>query len=211
MKIKLYILLVICVFLPVSSCSLKGGGDAVDMKEVIIVEDLTPEEKEKLFKSSGLLFRENQTLADNLARIETTRNAQGMKIEKYFYNNLPNLQYIEIFTLANGQKQIAIHNTNGNVKNLSENSLAWMAKASPDEITGDAIVAAEPQQKENSSSGGITINKLPPIVINKATPLPETNQKIEEPKNEKPNESNTKTDPPTEKKDSKNETTSPNK
>jgi hypothetical protein len=200
MNIKVYILVVISAFLLVSSCSRKGDNGVVDMREIIIVEDLTPEEKEKLFRSSGLLFRENQTLAENLARIETTRNEQGMKIEKYFYNNLPNLQYIEIFTLANGQKQIVIHNANGNVKNLSENSLAWMAKASPDEITGDAIVTAEQQQKENSSSGGITINKLPPLVI-KATPPPESNQKVEEPKNEKPNESNVKTDAPADKKD----------
>jgi hypothetical protein len=205
MNIKIYILLAISVFLLLSACSRKGGSDGVDMKEVIIVEDLTPEEKEKLFKSSGILFRENQTLADNLARIETTRNAQGMKIEKYFYNNLPSLQYIEIFTLANGQKQIAIHNANGSVKNLSENSLAWLAKASPEEITGEATVAAE-QQKENSSSGGITINKLPPIVIN-SSPLPSSNQKIEEPKTEKPNETNTKTE---DKKDSPKVAASPN-
>jgi len=208
MNTKLYILLAITVFLLFTSCSRKGGGDSVDMKEVIIVDDLTPEEKEKLFKSSGILFRENQALAENLSRIETTRNEQGMKIEKYFYNNLPSLQYIEIFTLANGQKQIVIHNANGNVKNLSENSLAWLAKASPEEISGEATVAAEQQQKENSSSGGITISKLPPIVIQN-TPLPESNQKVEEPK--KPNESNTKTEAPNEKKDSLKGTTSPNK
>jgi hypothetical protein len=115
---------------------------------------------------------------------------------------MPNLEYIEIFSFANGQKQIFIHNQNGTVKSLSENSLAWLAKASPDEITGDAPPVAAEQQKENTS-GGIKINTLPPIVI-KTTPLPTPVPPAEtQPKNE----SNVKTDAPADKK----ETTLPNK
>ena len=167
MNTKGCFLLILSVFLLISACSRKGGND-VDTTEILLFENLTPEEKEKLFKSSGVLFRENQTLADNLLRIETSRDEQGMKTERYFYKNVPNLKHIEIFTLANGQKQILIHNENGTVKSLSENSLAWLAKASPAEITGDAQVYSE-EQKQNPSAG-IKINTLPPIVV-KSTPV----------------------------------------
>lgn len=204
MNTKAYFLLILSVFLLISACSRKGGN-GVDTTEILLFENLTPEEKEKLFKSSGVLLRENQTLADNLLRIETSRNEQGMKTERYFYKNVPNLKHIEIFTLANGQKQIFIHNENGTVKSLSENSLAWLAKASPDEITGEGQVYSE-EQKQNPS-GGIKINTLPPIVV-KSEPQPSSTQPTEpQQKNEKPNEANTKTE---DKKDSPKTATSPN-
>lgn len=193
MNKKACFLLAVSLFLLISACSRKDGNSSGDTREVVTLDDLSPEEKAKLFKSSGVLFRENQYLADNLSRIETSHNEQGMKIERYFYKNMPNLKFIEIFSLANGQKQIFIHNENGTVKSLSENSLAWLAKASPDEITGDAPPVATEQQRENTS-GGIKINTLPPIVI-KSTPLPTPVQPAET-----KTEANVKTDAPADKK-----------
>lgn len=194
----------------VSACSRKDGSDTVNMQEVVNIDDLSPEEKEKLFKTSGLILKENKSLADNLSRIETSRNEQGMKTERYFYKNLPNLKYIEIYTFANGTKQIIIYGENGTVKSLSENSLAWLAKATPEELTGETQAYTE-EQKENSS--GIKINTLPPIVV-QSTPATQdqpTPQAETQPKNEKQNEANVKTDASSEKKDSRMETTSPNK
>ncbi len=182
----------------VSGCSRKD--EVGNPTEVVDLNALSLEEKEKLLNSSGILLRDNPELAHNLSRIETSRGENGIKFEKYFYNNLPSLEFIEIVTFANGQKQIFIHNATGSIKSLSENSLAWLAKASPDEITGEAPAAATAPNKENSS--GMTINTLPPIVI-KSTPIPESTQKIEEP--QKPNEANTKTEEAVNKKDSPNE------
>ena len=196
----------ISVFLLFSACSRKKSETGANVKDVVAVDEMSPEEKEKLFRSAGVMLKENPTLADNLSRIETSQDEQGIRTDRYFYKNLPNLKYIEILTFANGQKQILIYAENGTVKSLSENTMGWLAKASPEEITGGEPAATE-QQKENTS-GGMKINTLPPIVI-QTTPLP--SQTIEEPKNEKPTEANTKTDAPTDKKDSRKETTSPNK
>lgn len=170
MKIKLFLLVIVAMSLFVSSCSRAGKNDSANAEEVIMMDDLSPEEREKILSRSGINLKENKTLADNLSRIEISRDNFGIKIEKQYYNNLPNIDHIAIHTFANGQKQIIIYGQNGSVRSLSENMMSEIIKASPDELTREAPVYNNAENQ--NPNGGITIKTLPPVTSAQAEPLP---------------------------------------
>jgi len=163
MNIKLCFLVMMAVCLVFCSCSRFGKTGGSDVEE-IVMDDLTPEEREALLSRSDINLKENKYLAANLSRIEIARDNFGIKIEKQFYNNLPNIKYITIHTFANGQKQIIIYGENGVVKSLSDTMMAEIDKATPDELTRDTPLLINPENS-NSTTGGISIKSLPPITI----------------------------------------------
>ncbi|HEY0429390.1 MAG TPA: hypothetical protein VGC76_16535 [Pyrinomonadaceae bacterium] len=175
MKFKLCFLLIFALSCFVSSCSRFGKhvGDA--NTEEIIIDDLSVEEKEKLLKSSGISLKENKYLADNLSRVEITHDDFGNKVEKQFYNNLPNIKFIAINTSANGSKQIIIYGANGSVKSLSENTMNAILRASPDELTKEVPVY---NNSENQTSPSISIKSLPPVTT-APQPAQNNNQTIQ--------------------------------
>ena len=161
MNIKVFLLIIIALSLFAPSCSRKKGGDAAVNMEEIVLDDLTPEEKEKILARSSIDLRENKTLADNLSRIEITHDNSGTKIEKQFYNNLPNIKFIAIHTFGNGTKQIIVYGENGSVRTYSDNVMAEFLKSSPDELTREIPVYNNAENQP--SSGGMTIKTLPPV------------------------------------------------
>jgi hypothetical protein len=194
MHIKLCFLVAVALSLFVSACSRAGKDETVNMDEVIIMEDLSPEERAKLLSSSAINIKENQYLADNLSRIERSRDNNGIKLEKQFYKNLPNIKYIAVHTFPNGSKQVIIYGTNGSVKSLSENMMSEIIKASPDELTREIPVYSAENPNPN---GGITIKSLPPLTSQPAIvqnetapvqtqPISTPAAVVEEPKETKP-------------------------
>lgn len=169
---RLFLLAVIAISLFVSGCSRFGANDSANLEEVLIMDDLSAEEREKLLNSSAINLKQNKTLAENLSRVEISRDNFGIRVEKQYYNNLPNIKYIAIHTFANGQKQIIIYGTNGSVRSLSENMMNEIIKASPDQLTNDAPVYANADNQ--NPTGGITIKSLPPITSQNAPVQTET-------------------------------------
>lgn len=160
MNIKIFLLIFLALSLFAVSCSRQKSVDMVDMEE-IIMDDLSPEEREKILSRSSIDLRENKDWADNLARIEITRDNFGIKVEKQFYNNLPDLKYIAVHTFPNGSKQIFVYGQNGSVKSFSENVITQLLKSSPGELTKDIAVISGEENK--ASTGGMSIKTLPPI------------------------------------------------
>jgi hypothetical protein len=171
MNIKLCFLVLVALSVLVSACSRAGKDETVNMDEVIIMEDLSPEERAKLLSSSAINIKDNQYLADNLSRIERSRDNNGIKLEKQFYKNLPNIKYIAVHTFPNGSKQIIIYGANGSIKSLSENMMSEIIKATPDELTREIPVYSAENPNPN---GGITIKSLPPLTNQPATIQTET-------------------------------------
>jgi hypothetical protein len=165
MNIKLCFLVLMAVCLVFcSSCSRFGKTGSSGVEE-ISMDDLTPEEREALLARSDISLKENKYLAANLSRIEIARDNFGIKIEKQFYNNLPNIKYIAVHTFANGQKQIIIYGENGVIKSLSDTMMAEIDKATPDELTRDTPLLINPENSNSTGTGGISIKSLPPITI----------------------------------------------
>jgi len=174
MKTKIFLLTIIalCLF---AACSRKTANVSKNVNE-IVAENLSPEEKEKLYRSTGLSLKENKYLSDNLSRVEISYDDYGIRLEKQFYNNLPTIKYIAIHTFPNGSKQIFVYAANGNVRSFSENMMSYITSASPDELTQETLQAQNEDQLA-PTSGGITIKTLPPITIQPSqTPAPAQTQ-----------------------------------
>jgi hypothetical protein len=177
MNIKLCFLVMMAVCLVFCSCSRfgkTGGGSDV---EEIVMDDLTPEEREALLSRSDINLKENKYLAANLSRVEIARDNFGIKVEKQFYNNLPNIKYIAIHTFANGQKQIIIYGENGVVRSLSDTMMAEIDKATPDDLTRDTPLLNN-AGNSNSTTGGISITSLPPVTV-QSQPLPDNQPPVQ--------------------------------
>jgi hypothetical protein len=161
MNIKIFLLVIIALAMLAPACSRKSTQTSEGVEE-IVMDDLSAEEREKLLKSSGINLKENKYLSDNLSRVEISYDNFGIRVERQYYNNLPNIKYIAVHTFPNGSKQVFIYGANGSVRSLSENMMNEIAKASPDQLTGDAPVYAENQQNQ-PNTGGMSIKTLPPI------------------------------------------------
>jgi hypothetical protein len=203
MNIKIFLLVIVALTLLAPSCSRKKSGDNANVEE-IVMDDLSPEEREKILSRSSLDLRENPVWADNLSRIEITHDNSGIKIEKQFYNNLPSIKYIAVHTFANGTKQIIVYGQNGSVRSFSENVISQILKSSPDELTSEIPVYNNAENQ--ASPGGITIKSLPPVAAQpqpaqtvslpvQSTPAPVA-AVAETPKAEKPAEATTPPEQP---------------
>lgn len=136
------------------------------------------EKNEKDFQNSTKTLPDNSTLS-------TMFDGAGNKTETRFFDNHPLIKNIILRTSVRGEKQIFVYAQNGDIKNLSENTIAKALTSSANELSAAAGIF---EQRKNNKIFAIE-NNDPTAEVGILQPFPiydflPSNKKTENEKSE---------------------------